>query len=162
MKAVTDTEFFRATDDLKVAFTPSSLDVRTEIELDAGRRRVFDALLHISAWWPDRGRLGAQIALEPHVGGRFYERCDDGCGILLGHVSRLLPPDEFAIDGSFGLDQPVSALWSVRLDSAGAQHMKTTVHGRFRAFGSLDDDLRAATVTAWGRRYAALAQYVMA
>jgi uncharacterized protein YndB with AHSA1/START domain len=158
MKAVTNTQL----DDLKVRFTPSSLDVRTKIELDAGRRRVFDALLHIAAWWPDRGRLGARIVLEPRVGGRFFESCDDGCGILLGQVSRLLPPDEFAIEGSFGLDQPVCALWSVRLDSGGAQPTKTTVHGEFRAFGALEDDLREATVTAWERRYAALAQYVMA
>ena len=160
MRAVTktlpDTELFQ---DLKVAFTPSSLDVRTEIELDAGRRRVFDALLHIAAWWPDRGRLGSRIVFEPHVGGRFFESCDDGCGILLGHVSRLLTPDDFAIEGSFGLDQPVCALWSIRLESGGA---KTTVQGQFRAFGALDDDLRTATVAAWERRYAALAQYVMA
>jgi hypothetical protein len=155
MKAVTNTELH----DLKVRFTPSSLDVRTKIELDAGRRRVFDALLHTPAWWPDRGRLGARIVLEPHVGGRFFESCDDGCGILLGQVSRLLPPDEFAIEGSFGLDQPVCAQWSVRLDSSGT---KTTVQGDFRAFGALEDDLRAATVSAWERRYAALAQYVMA
>jgi hypothetical protein len=165
MKAVTNTELFLASHDLKVAFTPGSLDVRTQLELDAGRRRVFDALLHMAAWWPDHGRLGSRIVLEPHVGGRFFENCDDGCGILLGQVSRLLTPDEFAIEGSFGLDEPVCALWSVKLDAGGAgptKPTKTTVQGRFRAFGALDDDLRMATVAAWERRYAALAQYVMA
>jgi hypothetical protein len=39
---------------------------------------------------------------------------------------------------------------------------KTTVHGHFRAFGALEDDLRSAAVAAWEVRYAALAQYVMA
>jgi len=163
MRAVTNSELselFRATHDLQVRFTPSSLDVQTKIELDAGRRRVFDGLLHIAAWWPDHGRPGSRIVLEPHVGGRFFESCDDGCGILLGQLSRLLPPDEFAIEGSFGLDQPVCALWSVRLESDGGG--RTTVHGQFRAFGALEDELRAVAVAAWEARYAALAQYVMA
>jgi hypothetical protein len=142
MRAVTDTEFSRATHDLQVRFTPGSLDVQTKIELDAGRRRVFDALLHIAAWWPDHGRPGSRIVFEPRVGGRFFESCDDGCGILLGQLSRLLPPDEFAIEGRLGStsrcarcgrcgwSQTVVAARRSTGSSARSGHSKTTCERR--------------------------------
>ena len=141
-------------------FMPSALDIRTDTELDAGRRRVFDALLHIAAWWPDCVRPGAKVALEPRVGGRFFENCDDGCGTLLGQVSRLLTPEEFVIEGSFGLDQPACAVWGVQLEPAGAQ--TTILHGRYRAFGAFDDEARVIAVNDWEARYTALARYVAA
>jgi hypothetical protein len=157
-EAVTKTQF--ANPDVSLQFMPSALDVRTDIQLDAGRRRVFDALLHIGAWWPDVTNPGATVTLEPRVGGRFFEACDDGCGTLLGHVSRLLTPEEFVIEGSFGLDQPVCALWSVQLEPGGSQ--TTILHGRYRAFGALDDEVRAAAVRDWDARYTALAGYIAA
>lgn len=160
MKTVTKTAVVRPPLDLGLQFAPGSLDVRTELQLDAGRRRVFDALLHIGAWWPEPVRARAKVELEPRVGGRFFENCDDGCGTLLGQVSRLLMPEEFAIEGSFGLDQPVCALWSVRLDFEGPQ--TTMVHGRYRAFGAFDDEVRSATVATWEARYTALARYLAA
>jgi hypothetical protein len=145
---------------IEVRFTPSSLDVLTELVLDGGRRRVFDALLHIGAWWPDRARTGASVVLEPRVGGLFFESGEDGCGTLLGRVSRLLMPEEFAIEGSFGLDQPVCALWTVRVDAVGPQ--ATTLRGRYRAFGAFDDTIRAEVTAAWQARYAALVHYLAA
>jgi hypothetical protein len=160
MKIVTETKFAGAPFDVDVRFTPSSLDVRTELALDAGRRRVFDALLHVGAWWPQRGRVGSAVVLEPRVGGRFFENCDDGCGILLGQVTRLLTPEQLAIEGSFGLDQPVCALWSVRLEADGSR--STLVHGHYSAFGAFDEDIRSAAGATWEARYAALAHYVAA
>ncbi len=142
---------------LEVSFAPRLIDVRSELRLEAPRRRVFDALLHLSAWWPHRVRRGTAIVLEPRVGGRFFENCDDGCGLLLGHVSRLVMPDEFAIEGSLGIDGPVTALWSVRLD-AGGPH--TLLHGRLRAFGAMEEQARDDTVATWDATYAALAHYL--
>jgi uncharacterized protein YndB with AHSA1/START domain len=160
MKVVTNSELVGTPVDVEVRFAPSSLDVRTEITLDAGRRRVFEALLHLGAWWPDRSRAAATVVLEPRVGGRLFEDCDDGCGTLLGHVSRLLMPEELAVEGSFGLDQPVHALWSVRLAAEGPQ--STVLRGQFRAFGALDDEMRAAASATWNARYTALARYLAA
>ena len=141
-----------------VRFTPSSLDVRTDVALDTGRRRVFDALLHISSWWPHRVRAGTAVVLEPRVGGRFFENCDDGCGILLGHVSRLIMPEDFAIEGSLGIGGPVTGVWSITLDAE--DHQRTIVHGRFEAFGAIDDETRAAAAPYWDSTYSALAHYL--
>ncbi|MGH8889825.1 MAG: hypothetical protein ACRDV3_08700 [Acidothermaceae bacterium] len=143
---------------VQLQFTPSSLDLRSELDLATGRRRVFDALLHIAAWWPHRVRAGTALVIEPRVGGRFFENCDDGCGILLGHLSRLVTPEDFAIDGGLGMAGPVTASWSVRLDADG--HERTLLHGRLRAFGAIDDDTRVAAAGRWHAVYAALAHYL--
>jgi hypothetical protein len=162
MEAVTDTGVGAGTaaspTSVELRFTPSSLDLRTAVTLQTGRRRVFDALLHIGAWWPHRVHGGASIVLEPRVGGRFLENCDDGNGVLLGHVARLLMPRDFAIEGSFGIDAPVNALWRVRLDSVG--HQRTALDGRLAAFGFIDDEHRARAAAEWDTTYAALAHYL--
>ncbi len=143
---------------VELRFTPSSLDLRTDLTLPTGRRRVFDALLHIGSWWPHRVHGGASIVFEPRVGGRFFENCDDGNGVLLGHVARLIMPQDFAIEGSFGIDAPVTALWRVRLESVSPQ--QTALSGRLGAFGVIDDDHRAKLAAEWNSTYAALAHYL--
>lgn len=143
---------------VELRFTPSQLNVRSELVLESGRRRVFDALLHISAWWPHRVRPGTQIVLEPRVGGRLFEHCDDGCGILLGHVARLVTPDQFAVEGSLGIETPITALWGVRLEADG--HERTLLHGRFEAFGAIDAKTRDGAASYWETSYAALAHYL--
>ncbi len=143
---------------VEVRFAPGLLDVRTDVVLETARRRVFDALLHISAWWPHRVRRGTSIVMEPRVGGRFFENCDDGCGILLGHVVQLIMPVDLAIQGSFGFASPIIATWSVKLDAE--NHRRTVLHGRFEAFGVIDDEDRAAAAPYWETTYAALAHYL--
>lgn len=96
--------------------------------------------------------------LEPRVGGRFFENCDDGCGILLGHVARLIMPEDFAIEGSLGIGAPVTGLWSIKLDAE--DHHRTVFHSRFEAFGAIDDETRAAAAPYWDAMYAALALYL--
>lgn len=143
---------------VELRFTPSSLDLRTDVTLQAGRRRVFDALLHIGSWWPHRVHGGASIVLEPRVGGRFLENCDDGNGVLLGHVARLIMPQDFAIAGSFGIDAPVTALWRLRLDAI--DHQQTVLNGRLTAFGYIDDEHRERATSEWDLTYSALAHYL--
>ena len=156
MKTVTDAGVVAAPVELR--FTPASLDLNHTITVEAGRRRVFDGLLHIAAWWPHRVRPGTELALEPRVGGRFFENCDDGYGVLLGHVVRLVRPEEFAIEGSFGFDGPACARWSVRLEADG--HERTSLHGRFSAFGSLERGEQSAAGDHWSAAYAALEHYL--
>lgn len=156
MKTVTETGMVPA--EVELRFAPASLAVRHSIAVKAGRRRVFDALLHAGAWWPHRVRPGTDMTFEARVGGRFFENCDDGYGLLLGHVVRLMPPEEFAVEGSFGFDGPVAAVWDVRLVADG--HERTALHGRFRAFGAIDDDARDSAPARWAATYAALAHYL--
>jgi hypothetical protein len=162
MEAVTETGvgagFAAPPTAVELRFAPSSVDLRSDITLQAGRRRVFDALLHIGAWWPHRVHGGSSIVLEPRVGGRLLENCDDGNGVLLGHVARLIMPQDFAIEGSFGIDAPVIGLWRVRLDAI--SHQQTALSGRFTAFGFIDDEHRTTAASEWSATYAALEHYL--
>jgi uncharacterized protein YndB with AHSA1/START domain len=154
---VTETSF-AGPQGLEIRFVPDSIDLTTELTLAVGRRRVFDALLHVSAWWPLRNQLGAEIVLEPYVGGRFFENCDDGNGVLLGQVSKLITPEYFEITGSLGLEGPVQGVWAVQLSTAG--HNRTLLQGRHRAFGAVDAQVRAATIEGWQVSYASLRRHV--
>jgi len=146
--------------DIALSFSPALLDLRHEIELPAARRRVFDALLRLGAWWPARVRTGSHVVLEPRVGGRLFENCDDGCGVLLGNVVRLVMPEEFVIEGSFGMTGLIAARWSVLLRAAG--HERSAIDARFMAFGALAEGERAAASARWDSTYAALAHYLAA
>jgi hypothetical protein len=143
---------------LEVRFVPDSIDISTDLVFDVGRRRVFDALLHISSWWPVRHQIGAEIVFEPYVGGHFFESCDDGNGVLLGQISRLITPESLEITGPLGLQGPVHGSWRVELETAGPN--RTLLRGHHRAFGAIDAGVRAATLEAWEISYASLRRYV--
>ncbi len=145
---------------LDIRFVPESIDIATELTFEMGRRRVFDALLHIGAWWPKRSQPGAGIVFEPYVGGRFFESWDDGNGVLLGHVSKLVTPDAFAITGPLGLEGPVHGTWNVWLEAV--EQSRTLLRGRHRAFGAIDESAQAVTVAGWELTYARLRQYLEA
>jgi hypothetical protein len=157
MGNVTETSLAGPTS-LDLRFAPESIDIATELVFEVGRRRVFDALLHISSWWPVRYQPGASVVFEPYVGGRFFEDCDDGNGVLLGQVSKLITPDAFEITGSLGLRGPVQGVWSVQLETAG--HDRTLLRGRHQAFGAIDAGVRAATLAGWDFSYASLRRHL--
>ena len=51
----------------------------------------------ISTWWPgDHSVAGGAVVLEPHVGGRIYERTEDGTEIAWGEVTVWEPPRRLA------------------------------------------------------------------
>src|SRR5688500_14554514 len=65
-----------------------TLDVATDVTIDAPPSRVWDAITRMGGWWPHRFRAGSGVVLEPYVGGRFYEDWGDGAGALYGTVAR--------------------------------------------------------------------------
>jgi hypothetical protein len=105
-----------------------------------------------------RSQIGAEIVFEPYVGGRFFESCDDGNGVLLGQVSKLITPESLEITGSLGLDGPVQGVWSVQLESVG--HDRTLLRGSHRAFGAVDADVRATALAGWQFSYANLRRHL--
>jgi hypothetical protein len=65
-----------------------------------------------SAWWPPEHTVshekGAKIVFEPHVGGRIFERTDNGEEIDWGKITTWDPP------------RRVGYLWHIATDPAGA------------------------------------------
>lgn len=135
-----------------------TLDVVNEVEVDAPREKVFDALLQIAQWWPHRFRDGAGSVFEPRPGGRWVEDWGNGDGALYGTVTRLSRPSTLTITGPMGMQGPVVGVWSVDLEEAGPG--RTVVRGSHRAFGDISPETAQMYEHGWGGVYAALLDHV--
>ena len=87
--------------------------VRKSIVVDAPQAHVFDffAEKH-DLWWPRAHHIGSRekftAVLEPRVGGRWFERGDDGSECPCGRVLAWEPPDRvvftWQISGAWQFD----------------------------------------------------------
>jgi uncharacterized protein YndB with AHSA1/START domain len=72
--------------------------VRREVVVDASQQRCFDVFTTgFDSWWPRASHhIGqadaAEVAIEPRVGGRWFERGVDGSECTWGHVLAWEPP----------------------------------------------------------------------
>jgi DNA-binding transcriptional ArsR family regulator/uncharacterized protein YndB with AHSA1/START domain len=123
----------------------STLEVEHELTVAAPPEKVFDALCRMGDWWPHTFREGAQVNLEPVVGGRFWEEWAEG-GALYATVTDVRRPERLRYAGPMGMDGPVTSLIGIDL----AEHDGgTVVRLSHRAFGDIDDDTRTAYDQGW-------------
>jgi uncharacterized protein YndB with AHSA1/START domain len=84
--------------------------VRTQVRVSAAPDRAFTAFTaEFGSWWPfDTHHTGAEppeaAVLEPHAGGRWFERARDGSEGLWGHVRVWEPPHRLVLDWQLGTD----------------------------------------------------------
>lgn len=78
-------------DDAKEAPPPLQKSILVRCSLDHAFA-VFTG--RIDLWWPPSHRkfAGSELCLEPHAGGRFFERAPDGREATLGEVLTYEPP----------------------------------------------------------------------
>lgn len=104
-------------------------------------------------WWPRGHSVSGdpvEIVLEPHVGGRIYERTADGTEIDWGEVTVWQPPERLAY------------LWHIRRDRADATDVELTfsdagdgttrlriVHSGWERLGAGADEWRDANHGGW-------------
>ena len=65
--------------------------VRREVVVDCDAQRAFDLFTaDMTSWWPKQHHIGstpiAEIVIEPHPGGRWYTRHEDGSETNTGFV----------------------------------------------------------------------------
>jgi uncharacterized protein YndB with AHSA1/START domain len=107
-----------------------------------------------ATWWPPghtvSGDPGATVVLEPHQGGRIYERTPDGRETDWGEITRWEPPHR------------LSYLWHIRRDRADATDVELTfadvgdgttrleiVHRGWERLGAQGPDWREANRGGW-------------
>lgn len=73
----------------------------SEVVVQAPIARAFEAFTkEMASWWPPEHHVLeaelAEMVLEPHTGGRIFDRGVDGSECVWAHVLAYEPPDRFA------------------------------------------------------------------
>ena len=90
--------------------TTGELAVRKSVTVAASPERAFELFTDgVAGWWPLHTHSTAKenaetVVIEPHVGGRFYERTVDGDEHDWGTVTAWEPPGLFACSWHPGYD----------------------------------------------------------
>jgi uncharacterized protein YndB with AHSA1/START domain len=131
--------------------------------------RVFTE--QMGAWWPlsvyKIGKVNAVDAvLEPHVGGRWYERGDDGSTCDWGRVLLWEPPSRLLlswdVNADFQYDPDLKTEIEVRFIAAGDSATRVELeHRKLDRYGARRDEMRRIFDTGgdWGRLLAMFAAH---
>jgi len=122
--------------------------VRKSIVVAATPQRAFEVFTtRLDRWWPKTHGIGPapvrQSVIEPFVGGRWYQVCEDGSDVTAGHVRVWEPGQRFVVSWE------ISAHWKpdaraefaseleVRFSAEGANHTRVELeHGKFERMGA--------------------------
>jgi len=129
--------------------------VRRSITVDAPQERAFEVFTDgMSRWWPlDSHHIGERepnaAVLEPHAGGRWFERTDDGSECDWGRVleweapSRILLAWHLGPEWKYDPDPALATEVEVRFIAEGATTTRVELeHRGFEVLGDRADELR--------------------
>jgi len=129
------------------------LFVRKEITVEASQARAFDVFTREhGAWWPlathHIGSAAAETAIiEPHAGGRWFERaadgseCDWGRGLVWDPPGRLVLAWEISADWKH--DESIDTEVEVRFVSLGPARTRVELeHRRLDRYGAAAEQMR--------------------
>ncbi|MBV8929595.1 MAG: SRPBCC family protein [Mycobacteriaceae bacterium] len=147
-------------------------DVRRDVTVAASVERTFDLFTNRMAdWWPAEHHLATSpvvgMTLEPWVGGRLYDSCQDGSQSAWGQVTEWDPPASFTfawmITGAWQLESDVekASRVSVSFTAEGDRTRVTVVHKEFWRLGQGGQDMADAVGAAggWGSGLQAFAEF---
>lgn len=145
--------------------------VRKVVKVNAPARiawRVFTE--QMGTWWPlAHYKIGSAPAvdavIEPHVGGRWYERGDDGSTCDWGRVLRWEPHTllllTWDIDANFKHDPSLNTEIEIRFIAEDEHTTRVELeHRRLDRYGARRDEMRRIFETGgdWGRLLAMFAE----
>jgi uncharacterized protein YndB with AHSA1/START domain len=89
--------------------TETVAPIRREIVVGVDRAKAFAVFTaDMTSWWPSAHHIGSapieQIVIEPHVGGRWYTRHQDGTETSTGFVAAWDPPERLVVTWQIGAD----------------------------------------------------------
>jgi len=97
--------------------------VRKNILVNTSQARAFEVFcVRFDSWWPRNHHIGKaamkEAVIEPRVGGRWYEKGDDGSECDWGRVLAWEPPQRlvlsWTLNGKFQPDETVESEVEVR------------------------------------------------
>ncbi len=158
--------------DTKPSRTIQPAPVRRAIEVNASQAKAFEVFTRkTSAWWPKQHHIGkaplAEAIIEPRVGGRWYERGEDGSECDWGRVLAWNPPHgvilAWQLTASFQFDPNFVTEVEVRFVALAEGRTRVELeHRNLERYGDAADRVRdqVGADTGWGailRSFGALA-----
>lgn len=117
-------------------------------------------------WWPVATHslsrtAAARCALEARVGGRVYERAEDGAEHLWGTVTAVVPGESLAFTWHPGREPASAQVVELRFERSAQGSRVTLTHGGWDALGEIAPIMRREYVPGWrhvfGHLYAGFA-----
>src|SRR3954452_25452427 len=129
--------------------------VRKEVVVEASQARAFRVFTEEhGAWWPlathHIGEKAAETAIiEPHAGGRWFERAQDGTECQWGRVLVWDPPGRLVlswqIGGEWKYDPAFASEVEIRFVALGPARTRVELeHRKLDALGPAAEGMRAA------------------
>ena len=89
--------------------TATTEPIRKEVVVDVDPDRAFEIFTaDMTSWWPSAHHIGSApidtIVVEPHAGGRWYTRHQDGTETSTGSVGAWDPPHRLVLTWQIGAD----------------------------------------------------------
>ena len=133
---------------------PAGLSVRKTVTVEAPQAVAFNVFTtQMSTWWPlETHHIGTEPAetavMEPHAGGRWYERAADGTTCDWGRVLEWDPPHRvvllWAISSQWVHDPTITSEVEVRfLEEAPDRTRVDLVHRNLDTFGDQAETMSA-------------------
>jgi hypothetical protein len=129
--------------------------LRLSFEIDCPTEHAFEVwTTRLSSWWPKghsvSGRADTVVTLEPHLGGRIFERTPDGTEIDWGEITAWNPPHRLGY------------LWHINRERSDATDVELTfvdlgdgttrleiVHSGWERLGADGSSWRDANTNGW-------------
>jgi uncharacterized protein YndB with AHSA1/START domain len=108
----------------------------------------------LGAWWPPghttSGDPGAVVTLEPHLGGRIFERTPDGRETEWGRITAWEPPNRLGYQWHIGRDASQATDVELRfVDQGDGTTRLQIVHRGWERLGADGEPYRQANTAGW-------------
>jgi hypothetical protein len=129
--------------------------LRITFEVGCAASHAFDLwTTRIGTWWPPdhtvSGQRGAQVVLEGGVGGRIFERTDDGAEHDWGEVTTWEPPVRLGYLWHLGADRSRATDVDIRFVAVGPRETRIEVeHRGWERLGGQGDTWRDRNRIGW-------------
>ena len=124
-----------------------------EFEVTAAPAHAFATWVdRIELWWPKDHTVGtdpAAIVFESHVGGRIYERDDDGREVVWGEVTHWEPPSRIDFRWHLFFSPDEATTVSVTFEPTGTTTLVRLVQTGWDALGEQAQERRTGTQRGW-------------
>jgi uncharacterized protein YndB with AHSA1/START domain len=137
---------------MTIAISPAP--VRRSVRVNVAPQRAFDVFTtRMGKWWPKQHSINPKspqqdVIIDPRVGGRWYERGEDGSECEWGRVLTWEPPHRvvlaWQINGDWTYDRDFETEVEVRFIADGDGTRVELEHRNLERFGDKAEQVRAA------------------